>query len=1407
MSRLLFLSWLLVCFPCLAEARALASEAVPEPLKPWIGWVLHDERTIACPFLYNEERRQCRWPSRLYLEADSRGARFSQDWLLYGEGWALLPGDARHWPREVEIDGQPVVVTEREGLPAVFLAPGNYRLSGEFTWDKRPEFLQVPAICALISLRLDGETVPLPVFDEQGRLWLRGKGGLTGEAEENRLELRVFRHILDGIPLQTTTRLELDIGGKAREVLLGPVLDSRDVVPMRLDSPLPARLEADGKLRLQVRPGSWVLTLQARHQGALDTLAPPPAEAPWPNEEVWVFAAQNHLRQVEVSGGLAVDPQQTGLPGEWKNLPAYRLKAGERLELLEKRRGDPEPAPDRLNLNRQFWLDFDGQGYTVQDRINGQMSQGWRLEMAAPGKLGRVSVDGQDQFITRLPGGGIGVEVRRGEIALSADSRLEEATSRLPAVGWQHDFQQVSASLHLPPGWHLWYASGADNVPNTWIKRWTLLDLFVVLITALAIAKLWNWRWGLLALLALVLIWHESDAPRWIWLNILAAMALLRVLPAERWFTRLALLYRNLALLALLIIALPFMVQEVRSGLFPQLEYPWRRVAPEFSHIERRDTFAADEETQADSGMVAQMPANEPGFALQAPMSMPKVKPVPRTAPALTGGENIYRDKARSASGKNMLQIDPQAQVQTGPGLPLWQWRRVEMSWNGPVQDDQAIQLYLLSPTHNLILSLARVLLLAGLLVFLLRAARERPALAQEETGASSPPGEGAGTRLAVLLLLCCFPLLALAGGAEKIALSENLRQDQAGSPFPSDKRLGELKERLLAAPDCVPYCAAVPRMHLELRPDHLRLFLEVHAESPTAVPLPGQAGQWLAQEVWLDQQPAQALLRQPSGQLWLNLPAGIHQVQMAGNLPARAGLQLALPLKPHRVTLESEGWQVEGIHENGLADNQLQFTRESGEGRAEELEIGQLPPFVTVERTLLLGLEWQVETTVRRLTPPGSAVVLEIPLLPGESVTSEKPRVEGGKALINLSPWESETTWLSVFPKQETIELIAPESHAWSEIWKIDASAIWHLQASGIPVIHHQDQGRWLPEWRPWPGERVSLAVISPEGVAGQISTIDASELQVRPSQRATDYLLQFSLRSSWGGQHTVLLPEGAELQSVHIDSQSQPIRQEGRRVTLPITPGGQTVQLAFRENTGISAYLRSSQVDLGMSSVNHRISLHVPENRWVLFAGGPRLGPAVMFWGVFLIVVLVSIGLGRVKMTPLNPWHWFLLGLALSQVEITLGLIVVAWLFLLGWRRNQDLAVWPKWKFNLFQLVLVLLSLAALSILAEAIREGLLGHPDMQITGNGSSRYLLHWYQDQIDPLSPPAWMVSLPLMAYRLLMLAWALWLAFALLRWLRWGWECFSVQALWRPIQWRWKKKQSQAASTEDRVHGA
>ncbi len=1331
------------------NAAPIDIEDIPPTLKDWTAWVLYGEESKTCPFIYNSfGDHRCAWPTTLALQLDAEGGAFSQSWQVHSSSWITLPGDSANWPLEVVVDDRPATLIQRNGHPQLQLDPGHHTISGRFAWSRLPESLAIPRDTGLIDLEVSGDVVRAPLVDDNGNLWLRERAMETGpEAAGDQVKLRVFREIIDEIPMRLVTQIELEVSGTQREETLIGALPEQ-FIPLELESRLPTRLETDGSLRIQVRPGNWTIQLTSRSNAAVDALTLADWPDPWPAEEVWVMEAHNDLRLVEVEGPVSVDPRQTRLPEEWQSLPAWLMSPGREMRFNVIRRGDPEPEPDQLSLHRNLWLDFEGTGYTIQDNISGRMTRGWRLEANPPLQLGRADLDGEPQFITRIPGSERdGVEVRRGQLALTADSRLEEDIADLPAIGWDHDFQWVGATLHLPPGWDLFSSSGIDNVPDTWIKRWTLLDIFLVLIAVLAVRGLWNTKYALLALASLVLIWHEPGAPRYVWLNILAAIALLRVLPQGR-FLALVKVYRNLAWLALVVISIPFMVDQVRTGLYPQLDRFGLGFMPGYRGI------------ATDVGM--QQFATPP----QAPAPMESVMVTERKE---SGGIEAMDQAGAlaeiavtgSSISQSFNQIDPNANVQTGPGLPDWQWKQIPLSWNGPVQKDQQISLVLLSPAMNLTLNFLRVLLVAALALvtfgFVL--------------------GKGGRLQRAAGTLVMALLLPALPYNAPRAA------------EIPGPELLQELRNRLLAPPECLPECAQSPRLQFDLDDRSLTVRIEIHAAEAIAAPLPARAGLWSPETVVVDGAPAAGLMRGEDGALWVNLSPGAHQIILRGAVPEGASFQLPLPLPPRQIEFTAEGWNVEGIVDRRQVGGQLQFTRIARQTETveeeSELRPRELPPFVQVERTLNLGLDWGVSTRVVRQSNSGAAVVIEVPLISGESVTTDGVKVEDGKVLVNMAAGEVEFEWESSLEKTDAIALAAPDTTEWTETWRADVSPIWHVETSGLAVVHHQDPGgHWLPEWRPWPGETAQLAVTRPEGVPGRTLTIDQTNLRVTPGSRATDASLDLTLRSSQGGQHTLTLPAGVELQSVIINGEIQPVRQEEGKVTLPLSPGTQSVNLTFRSAAGITSLFRTPEIVLGAPGVNTRLNITLGQDRWPLVLGGPLLGPAVLFWGVLLVVILIAIGLGRVKITPLTTWTWILLGIGLTQTTIGEAVIIVGWLFALGGRARIKPDVDRRW-FNFAQILLGLLTLIALSTLFGAVRHGLLGFPEMQITGNGSTAWDLNWYQDRNEASIPQAWVMSVPMWVYRGLMLAWALWLAYALLRWLKWGWGCFSAGGYWRP----------------------
>lgn len=1356
-----FLMPLLFCFSAAASSQDLLKTSTPETLYQWRDWVLFDKAERLCPTDYNNgDQYRCHWPSRLILELTGEGGAFEQIGSVFAAGWQSLPGDAsmRIWRTAVQVDGQPAPVVRRDGRPFVRIEPGEHTLTGAFSWRQMPEMMHVPPDLGLIELTINGRRVDRPRYDPGGRLWLQPRKEEAGT--EDRLQIHVYRLLTDAIPMRIRTSLRLEVSGRAREIELADVLPAQTEV-LGLESPLPARLGPEGVLLVQARPGKWDIRILARSLGPVDRLASTGRYAP----EIWSFQARNPLRMVEIDGVPSVEPAQTDMPQKWRNYPAFLMEAQAVMTFKEIRRGDPDPAPDRLTLLRTWWLDFDGGAFTLQDQMKGTMSRSWRVSMAPPYELGRVSVDGQDRLITRQgPSGAPGVELRRGNLNLVAEARYEAgASTGLPAVGWRTDFQHVSGVLNLPPGWRLFASSGVDRLDGSWIQGWTLLDFFVVLIIALAVYKLHSWRWALVALVTMALIFQEPGAPVYVWLHILAASALFNVLPDGK-VRSLVKSWGVAAAVFLLAVSIPFMVQQMRWGLFPQLE-------PVHTH---GFFFGAAATEPGIAELSEPMPADEEAFDAGSPKERGRAALLkPSSAVPSVIGPKATRTSA-------VEQFDPNALIQTGPGLPQWQWRSHRFEWNGPVHQEQNFRLWLIPPWGNLFLAVMRVLLL-GVFIFgviNLKGGWERI------RGKLQPRASAAG--LGVFLLLSS----ALGG------------DDVRAADFPPPELLKQFEARLLEKPDCLPHCADILGMELTAKPSALQVLLNVHAASRTAVPLPVTPQSWIPEQVLIDQRSGATVKRDGQGRLWVLVPEGIHTVALTGRIaPGEETLQIPFALKPQQATYVAEGWQVIGIDPDGSVAGTVQLIAErpsTASGSDEKHTV--IPPFLHVHRTLQLGLTWQVATRVTRVSPPGTPIVVFVPLLPGASVTTPGIDVREGAARIDLGPGNDRIEFASVLNRSPSLSLKAPEGVPWTETWTLDASPIWHCETRGIPVVHHQGkQGQWQPEWRPWPGETVEIAVTRPEAIAGRAVTLDAARLHFVPGRRSDRAQLRVTARTSKGGQHLITLAEGARLQVVKLNDKSLPVRLEGNVVSVPLRPGSQEILLEWNQPAKSRLRLKAPAVDIGEAAVNARVSFEMPPNLWILFTGGPRLGPAVRFWSYLFVMVLAALALARSGVTPLRYVSWLLLSVGLTQVSVYAALIVVGWFFVLAWRaKSLSNAGW--FRFNLVQLLLVLWTVAVLVGLYNAVERGLLGTPDMQIAGNDSTRYLLNWTQDRIDGLLPRPWVLAVPMWVYRLLMLSWSLWLAFALLKWLRWGWSCYSSAGIWKkPSPIRLRKKAAPPAA--------
>ena len=205
---------------CFALALALASSAlgqpatdlyVPDELREWREWVLHEHPEVACPMTATDgERTGCTWIRELGFDIGKEGATFRLEAQLFAESDVPLPAAGKHRPSDIRVDGRPAVVLGGP-LPRLRLPVGRHYVTGALAWSDEPEFVDIPPGIGLVTVSRNGE--PVRTNLDEDRLWL----GERVEEDESRetLEVRVYRRLVDDVPQKLTTVISLSVGGTA----------------------------------------------------------------------------------------------------------------------------------------------------------------------------------------------------------------------------------------------------------------------------------------------------------------------------------------------------------------------------------------------------------------------------------------------------------------------------------------------------------------------------------------------------------------------------------------------------------------------------------------------------------------------------------------------------------------------------------------------------------------------------------------------------------------------------------------------------------------------------------------------------------------------------------------------------------------------------------------------------------------------------------------------------------------------------------------------------------------------------------------------------------------------------------------------------------------------------------------
>lgn len=1369
---------------------------VPDSLKPWVDWVLEDNPHVSCPIRATDGvRLNCIWVRETIVHVsrdDTFGATFELKVLAFAESTLQLPYSQSFKPQNFTLNGQEVAIGGGNSVPELQVPVGSHILKGELFWTKEsePRYLEIPR-SGIVRLTIDGELMNHPSLQAGGsRLWFSNEISETPTTTTPDSEnVRVFRHFVDDIPQTLTTYIAVTVTGNPRTLDFGRVIADQYQIT-NLSSRWPAILSNEGNLVVQVSPGSNDIRINARATDQLSSIRYHRASLLWPNFEYWGIQPRHDLRIIRVEGAQRTDLSQVNAPRPMRQLTGFVLSDEDELKLIEEQRGSVQPYASKFDISRNIWLSFRGDFFTVVDSIWPDIATAQRVTSSI--RLGAVRINGSSRLITYDDSS----EEQLTSIYLKPADTLVASISRvpvsepLPPNTWSVEAEYVNAKLHLPPGRMLLWSTGIDEVEGSWLSKWGIWDVFVVLLLLCLVWGLGGWKWTAIVAGTVLIGYQLDQAPTigWVLLaGVCYALKAIRHLTLNK--------IANVSFWVIFVVVATACIFHasisVRNALHPQLAAQSPTFQEQVASLFERRYSAEDIErlgvtelsdffrqipeqfnstTPLDSEELAQLRSQGLGEESEevvitgSRLAAPKARTM---ISSLSSDLSLGLSESQVTAPSPSFDFDPTIPIaiQTGPGRPNWQWQEIIMAWHGPVAQDRKMDLVLLAPWMTRILYVLSALSTLTVLSYFLY--------------------------LRVPGIKNCLRTVRLgtSGVTSLVLLGVLFNPQDVYADIPDADLLQELENRLLALPDCLSNCAYLEEAEVTLTDTVLTIGMQIHAEDRVAIPLPNENGTWNLVDVrqGRNQLP---LLRERS-KLYTLLDEGVHVITLTANIDDLNQLDVAFDLIPGHLEIDAANWRVEGVIRGQIGDRKLTFNRlnpmeiDDTSSPVTNFTPLEITPYVSVQRQIVLTYEPTLITSVSRVAPNSGEITVRIPLLPNELVATSGMSVEDEHMVVNLKANQRTIMWESKLEEVTNITLSAPSIAERTERWSIIGSDFWNYSFEGVVPL---DVGESHSTFIPRSNEVLRVDIQQTQPVPGNSITIDSVNTYHRVDARATASSLRLTILASQPSEIEFTLPEDASVESFQFGGEFQSLP-ANNVVLLPVQPGSHQYSIDWNTEHGVSMLYKPPKVSFNQNAVNAHTVIQLPDSRWTVWLAGSSFGTTVAFWSVLIGVLIVSIAISKIPGFALSTRDAVILAIGATLVQLSMLVFVGIW-FLAVWLKSRAKEeITRPWLYRTGQVILGGITLLLLYVLLNTIVAALTNDPNMYISGLLSSNHVFAWFSDEIAGVVPTPWVLSFPKWVYFVLILAWSMWLVFALLRWIRDWWQTLKTPVLWVPIDFR------------------
>lgn len=1369
---------------------------VPDSLKPWVDWVLEDNPHVSCPIRATDGvRLNCIWVRETIVHVsrdDTFGATFELKVLAFAESTLQLPYSQSFKPQNFTLNGQEVAIGGGNSAPELQVPVGSHTLKGELIWTKEsePRYLEIPR-SGIVRLTIDGELVNHPSVQAGGsRLWFSNEISETPTTTTPDSEsVRVFRHFVDDIPQTLTTYIAVTVTGNPRTLDFGRVIADQYQI-MNLSSRWPAILSNEGNLVVQVSQGSNDIRIDARATDQLKSIRYRKASLLWPNFEYWGIEPRHDLRIIRMEGAQRTDLSQVNAPRPMRQLTGFVLTDEDELKLIEEQRGSVQPYASKFDISRNIWLNFRGDFFTVSDYIETDIATAQRVTSSIP--LGAVRINGSPRLISYDDASDdqlTSIYLKPADTLVASISRVP-VSERLPPNTWSIEAENFGARLHLPPGWMLLWSTGIDEVKGSWLSKWGIWDVFIVLLLLCLVWGLGGWKWTAIVAGAVLIGYQLDQAPTIGWVLLAGMCYALRAIK-HVWLNKIA----NVSFWVVFIVVASACVFHasisMRNALHPQLAAQSPTFEEQVASLFERRYSAEDIERLGAAELSDFFRKIPDQFNSSIPLESEELAQLRSrglgedTEEVVITGSRMADSNARAmpsfiASDLSLglaksevtapplrIDFDPTIPIaiQTGPGRPNWHWQDVILAWDGPVATDRKMDLVLLAPWIMRILYVLSALATLTVLSYFLYL--KVPGI--KNCLKAVLPGTSGVTSLVLLGVLC--------------------NPQDVYADIPDADLLQELENRLLALPDCLSNCAYLEEAKVALTDTVLTIGMQIHAEERVAIPLPNENGTWNLVDV--RQGGNQLPLLRERSKLYTLLDEGVHDITLTANIDELNQLDIDFDLIPGHLEIDAPNWRVEGLVRGQVGDRKLTFNRlnpveiNNTSSTVTNFTPLEISPYVSVQRQILLTYEPTLITSVSRVAPNSGEITVRIPLLPNELVATTGMSVEDEHMVVNLKANQRTIAWESKLGEVTSITLSAPSIAERSERWSIIGSDFWNYSFEGVVPL---DVGESHTTFIPRSDEVLRVDIQQTQPVPGDSITIGSVNTYHRVDARTTTSSLQLTILASQPGEIEFTLPEDASVESFQFGGEFQSLP-ANNVVLLPVQPGNHEYSIDWITEHGVSLLYKPPKVSFNQNAVNAHTVIQFPDSRWTVWLAGSSLGTTVAFWSVLIGVLFITVAISKIPGFALSTRDAVILTIGATLVQLSMLVFVGIWFLAMWLKSRAKEEITRPWLYRTGQVLLGGITLLLLYVLLNTIVAALTNDPNMYITGLLSSNHIFAWFSDEIAGVVPTPWVLSFPIWFYFVLILVWSMWLVFALLRWMRDWWQILKTPVLWVPIDFK------------------